>query len=202
MPGIEVLLPIGAIAFYIYDSAQLLYSNERLITHASQRWVVARSAGLYLVGRTIYTPGLLLPHRPLFRLLWPSASRLPVEPSALLPDFLEALRPIQLMVWALLLLLIAALPLVSWRYGAGPHMLAVFVIYYLVLLAALLVVFLRRTRLGLTNKAFGGLMFDVCACAPFGVNLVSKLTLRRSAATDAMYGELQAAALHAEEAPT
>ncbi len=201
MPGIEVLLPAGAMAFYIYDSLQLLYSNERLITRAGQHWVVARSTALYLLGRTIYAPGLLLPHRPLFRLLSPDASRPPVESSSvLLPDFMQALRPVQLMVWALLLLLMVALPLVSWRYGAGPHMLAVFIIYYLVLLATLLVIFLRRTRLGLTNKAFGGLMFDVCACAPFGVNLVGKLTLRRSAATDALYGELQTAALQAQEA--
>ena len=201
MPGIEVLLPIGAIAFYAYDSALLLYSNERLITRTGQRWVTAHSAGLYLLGRTIYAPGLLSPHRPLFRLPWPIEPRQSVESSTLLPDFLRVLRPIQLMVWALLLLLIAALPLVSWLYGAGPHMLAVFVVYYLVLLAALLTVYLRRTQLGLTNKAFGGLMFDVCACAPFGVNLVNKLTLRRSVAGDSLYGELQAAALQTQEAP-
>jgi GB virus C genotype envelope len=117
-----------------------------------------------------------------------------------LPEFLRLLRPLQYLVWALLLLLIAALPLVSWRYGAGPHMLAVFVAYYLVLLAALLLVFLRRTQLGLSNRAFGGLMFDVCACAPFGVNLVSKLTLRRSLAVDSLHGELQAATSQAQEA--
>jgi hypothetical protein len=200
MPGIEVLLPGGAIAFYIYDTLQLLYSNERLITRAGQRWVAAPSAGLYLLGRTIYAPGLLLPHRPLFRMPWPCVPRQSVNSSSMLVEFLRVLRPVQFMVWVLWVLLVAALPLVSWVYGAGPHMLVVFGAYYLLLVSALLFVFLRRTALGLTGKAFGGLMFDVCACAPFGVNLVSRLTLRRSAATDSLYGELLAATLQAQEA--
>ena len=32
MPSFEVLLPIGAIAFYLYDSALLLYGNELVLS--------------------------------------------------------------------------------------------------------------------------------------------------------------------------
>jgi hypothetical protein len=190
MPGIEVLLPVGAIAFYLYDSAHLLYSNERLITCVGRRWSMAGSAGLFLMGRTVYAPGLLLPHRPLFRLAWPVTTAATSGVTSALGAFLAALRPVQIVVWLLLALLVAALPLVSWHYGAGPHMLAVFIAYYCLLLLALSIIFVRRTALGLTGRAFGGLLFDVCACAPFGVNLVSKLSLRRCLANDPLHAEL------------
>jgi hypothetical protein len=190
MPGIEVLLPLGAIAFYLYDSAQLLFSNERLITRSGGQWQAAPDTGLYLLGRTVYAPNVVLPHRPLFRVLIPAATPVLTAPPAGLTEFLRALRPLQWLVWLLLLLLVAALPLASWRYGAGPHMLTVFLAYYLVLLTALVVIYWRRTALGLDGKAFGALAFDVCACAPFGVNLVTRLTLRRSSPRDALQAEL------------
>ena len=190
MPGIEVLLPLGAIAFYLYDSALLLFSNERMVTRSGGQWQLATNAGLFLMGRTVYAPGLLFPHRPLFRLLMPAPEAPLAAVNHGLADFLRALRPLQWLVWLLLVLLVAALPLASWLYGAGPHMLAVFIAYYIVLLAALIVTYWRRVALGLTRRAFAALAFDVCACAPFGVNLVSKLTLRRSASGDVLHAEL------------
>jgi hypothetical protein len=199
MPGIEVLLPLGAIAFYLYDSALLLFSNERLLTRQGGQWQIAANAGLFLMGRTVYAPGLLLPHRPLFRLLMPTTQSPTVAASHGLAEFLRALRPLQWLVWLLLVLLVAALPLVSWWYGAGPHMLAVFIAYYVVLLAALSVTYWRRAALGLTRKAFAALAFDVCACAPFGVNLVAKLSLRRCLSGDALHDELTGIAEQLEQ---
>jgi hypothetical protein len=40
-------------------------------------------------------------------------------------------------------------------------------------------VFLRRDALELRPRAFWSLAFDVLACAPFAVNMVRKLSLRR-----------------------
>jgi hypothetical protein len=112
-------------------------------------------------------------------------------------SFLAALKPLQVLVLFMLVLLLIALPLVSWLYGAGLQMLVVFAVYYAVLFGAACVVYLRRDALDVRGRACGALLFDVCACAPFGVNLVRKLTLRRALGGDA----LQFAREHLEPQP-
>ena len=65
-------------------------------------------------------------------------------------------------------------------YGAGALLLALFMATYLLIGAAMVIVFRRRAALGLSSRQFSGLAFEALACAPFAVNLVRKISLRHS----------------------
>jgi hypothetical protein len=177
MTPVELWLPVGAIGFYLYDSLQPLWQNEVLYIRAGNRWRVVADSPVRRWGRRLVLPNPLLPHRPQFRVAWSLADQraaVSTDPGSLF----AALRPVgvicQLLLWLLL-----CLPPVCWILGAGVTLLAQFALYYLLVIVALVVVFRRRDALGLRPRAFWSLAFDVLACAPFAVNMVRKLSLRR-----------------------
>lgn len=177
MTPVEFWLPIGAIAFYLYDSAQLLWHNELVYLHGAGRWRAAGPSTISLWGRRLYLPNPLLPQRPGFKVHWslndtrPAAAPVPGE-------FLRALRPVGF-ICLLLCGLLLLLPVVSWTLGTGLTMLLLFAGYYLLVLCALAWVLARRAALRLSGTACAGLAFDALACAPFAVNLVRRIALRR-----------------------
>jgi hypothetical protein len=180
IPSFEILLPVGAIAFYLCDSALLLHSNEMLFRWHSGGWSFAEGSSIVLFGRQLTLPNPLLPQQPAFRIHWtPGDSRDGHEDQAGLQQFLAALRPLGVLVRILLLLLLT-LPLELWWFGAEGPLLLLFGIFYLVSLASLGYIYRRRVALGVTRRAFLWLTLDVLACAPFAVNLVRKLSLRRA----------------------
>lgn len=182
MTPVELWLPIGAIAFYLYDSAQLLWHNELLFLRTARGWRAEGPSDTSLSGRRVYLPNPLLPQRPGFKVHWslPDQRASPSPPPA---ELLRALRPIGaltlLLAWLLLLL-----PLVSWTLGTGLAMLALFAAYYLIVIIALALVLRRRRALQLSGKACAALVFDALACAPFAANLVRRIALRLDLAGD------------------
>ena len=45
-PGFDLLLPLGALAFYFYDCAHLLYGNELLLEyHLPRNWIFQATGG-------------------------------------------------------------------------------------------------------------------------------------------------------------
>jgi hypothetical protein len=181
----ELALPLGAIAFYLYDSALLLYRNELVLERTARAWRMARTADVRLFGRRLFLPNPLNPQTPLFRVSWSEAdTRGKAESAENLNRFVTALRPLRVLAVLLLLLLGVALPVVSVKAGLGGMMLGVFAAYYLTTLIALVVIHARRGQLDLTRRAFWSLAFDVIACPPFAANIVRKLSLRRSIAGD------------------
>jgi hypothetical protein len=182
MTPVELWLPVGAIGFYLYDSIQPLWQNELLYVRAGDRWRIVADSPVRRWGRRLVLPNPLLPHRPQFRVAWSlDDQRGPVntDPGPLF----AALRPVgvicQILLWLLLLLLPAC-----WILGAGLIVLAQFALYYLLIITALALVFRQRGILGLGQRAFWSLAFDVLACAPFAVNLVRKLSQRHGIAGD------------------
>lgn len=187
MPAYELLLPIGALAFYLYDSAMLLYSNELLLQSRAGAWSFSAGSNFFLFGKRLCMPNPLAPQHALFRLAWSETDRRAAQetPSQLAP-FLAALRPLRPLVLILLLLLIAGLPLSGLVFGAGFAMLAVIGAYYLVTIVGLIVVYRRRQALGLTSRDVLATAFDALACPPFAVNLVRKLCMRRGIAGNSL----------------
>src|SRR5690349_15804083 len=111
MPPFEVLLPLGAIGLYLFDSTLLLYANEVMFLRRRARWSFAMSFGLLLGCRRLWCANPLTPAIPQFRLRWSDADgRQDQESGQELCAFLQALRPLQYLVGVLWLLL-AALPL-------------------------------------------------------------------------------------------
>jgi hypothetical protein len=179
MPPFEVLLPLGAIGLYVFDSVLWLYSNE-IVFLRRRNWDLITGSGILIAGRRLHLPNPLTPATPPFRVRWSQNDpRQGEEDPAELDRFVAALRPIQYLVVALLVLL-TALPLELLWLGTGPGLLVLFAAFYLVIGTALSYIFIRRRELQISGGAFLSLAFDSLACAPFSINLVRKISLRRS----------------------
>jgi hypothetical protein len=180
MTSFEVWLPLGAIGLYLFDSILWLYANELLFLHSGGTWRSAQVPAFLLAGRRVYFPNPLTPGVAQFKVRWSDADqRTELEDAAGLDRYWRALRPVQYLVTALLVILLV-LPVELLLFGTGVELLAVMAAFYLVIVIALVVVFLRRQELQLTGRAFAAVAFDSLACAPFAINLVRKLALRRS----------------------
>ena len=177
MPSIQVLLPAGALALYLFDSAMLLYADEVVATRARQGWRVTGGWDFLVVGRRPYLLNPLAPHRIAIRQRWMAGDPEPDgEVVDTFPTLDRLLRPVKAIVLALLTLLIGVLPVVSVRYGAGAVLLAVFASAYVLVVAALVLIHRRREALALSGQQFRSLALDSLACPPFAVNLVRKVS--------------------------
>lgn len=187
MSPTEFWLPVGAVAFYLYDAAHLLWQNELVYERAGARWRVEGGSSLRLGARRLFMPNPLLPQRPLFLVCWNGrqpgdtgdagdASGAGARSAA--PDaFIAALQPIGL-VNILQLVLLCLLPAALWSLGTGIAALAVFALFYLATCIALAIAWRRRGALALSTRAFWSLCFDALACAPFAINLTRRISLR------------------------
>ncbi|MEO6079518.1 MAG: hypothetical protein ABIQ86_07055 [Steroidobacteraceae bacterium] len=181
MTPTELWLPIGAAAFYLYDSSCLLWQNELIFTRGRKRWLVAGGTALRLAGRRLFLPNPLTPLRPQFQVRWSLVETRTGTGNH--DQLLLALRPISVLN-QLQLLLLLALPLLAWTLGAGLMVLVLFILFYLLTLAALILVWQRRSSCGLDSRAFWLLALDALACAPFAVNLTRKISTRHGIAGD------------------
>ena len=182
MSAYELLLPLGASGFYLLDSTMLLYSNEMLL-QCGERWSFAAGFNFFLAGRRLWMPNPFAPQHALFRVAWSESDRRATKESpAQLAMFIAALGPLRMLVVVMLVLLIVGLPLSALIFGAGSAMLGVIAAYYLTVLLALALIYVRRAPLGLTRRDLWATAFDALACPPFAVNLLRKLCLRRSIA--------------------
>jgi len=181
MPSFEILLPFGAIAFYLYDSALLLHGNELLLIRRGERWSIRGGSDVRVAGKRLYLPNPLTPQALLFRVAWSTSDRRSQQDSAAaIEAFRSSLRFIRVLVVAQIVILMALLPGVSWTLGSGGPLLGVIALFYALVLLALVCLYRRRATLGLSRKEYGLLALDMLACAPFAANLVRKLSLRRS----------------------
>jgi hypothetical protein len=182
MTPTELWLPLGAIAFHLYDATQALWHNEVLFERAGAQWRIRADSSVRRWGRRLVLPNVFTPQRPLFRVTWSIADTRPAVDTDLEPLF-RSLRPVGVICQLLLLMLLALWPL-CWILGAGLTVLVLFATYYVLVIVALVLVFRRRAAFGLSTRACWALAFDVLACAPFAVNLVRRLSLHHGMAGD------------------
>lgn len=177
MTNLNLWLPIGAFALYLYDSILLLHSNE-LIMERRHSWQVRSGSQFYWKGRMVYLPNPFLPHVAGYRVYWdPSTSgdsSVPAPNFAAIDRLFRGLRPL---VIGLLTLLCIVLPAVSWGLGSGWPLLAVFGLCYGLVVAILATVWRQRLQISISNRQFVGLSFDLLACAPFAANVIRKIAL-------------------------
>ena len=180
----ELVLMAAAAGLYLCDSALLLYYDEGMLTPAGRdRWrVVFASDKFRLMGRGVFLPNPLLPHRPLFRLAW----RFP-SPRSRTDDQWGAraalYRPLAPAVWAMAAGLFILLPLGLFRLGE-PALLAALVVLYAGIAAALVWTAINRARLGLSTRRCAMLAIEAVLCPPFALNLVRKLSTAMSIQAD------------------
>lgn len=176
----EVLLVLGVLGFYLYDSAMLLYFNELIFIGPSGNWAFSCSTSRWRIrGKTPYLPNPLTPGSPLFRLTWSTNDQpLPLESDKEITKLIEAIRPVGLIVTVLLAEMMVGLPLVLFRLGSGVEFFIMLAAIYLTIIAMLVVVYRQRGCLGLSGKDLVSIAFDSIACPPFAINVARKISLR------------------------
>lgn len=204
MTLVELWLPLGAVAFYLYDAILMLWQNELVYTRTRKGWRVDGGSPLRIGGRRLFLPQPLLPHRPQFLVRWSSGDTRDAR-AAVPAELLRALRPIGVLNLIHVLLLVA-LPVALWTDGAGLAALLVFALFYGVTVVALVLMFRRRGALGLSRRAGWMLALDAIACAPFAINLTRKLAMQAGLAGEPLrfgHAHFDAATLaHARELVT
>lgn len=172
----EVLLCLGAAAFYLHDACELLHANELVLERRGNGWrYVSATTGVRLLRRSLFLPNPLRPDRTLYLLAWSPVRQLRKTSLRRLRLFEKQLAGVRVLV-LLLLLLLLSLPLVLAVFGSGKMLLALFALYYLTTVAALMVVMCNRRVFGLGWKQLSLLVIECLACPPFAVNLLRKIT--------------------------
>jgi hypothetical protein len=181
----ELLLPIGALGFYLFDSAALLYGNEFIFTLQSNRWAWSAGSEIILRGRRLYLPNPFTPQRLCFRTAW-SEGALEELTSDIenIVTLQRAVRPLAVLDQWLLILILLVMPVVIALLGTGVALLAVFAACYLTVLVMIGVACRRRAQLGLSPRQLLSLSFDSALCPPFAINLVRKIGLRQRLVRD------------------
>ncbi len=187
MLSFELLLIIGVLGFYLYDSSMLLYINELVFIRGYRAWNFSCPSTNWLVlGRRLYIPNPLSPNMPIFRLNWAESNHRSKSDITSLEEVLAVLVPVQYLLATLLACFFIVLPLVLLLYGSGPQLLWAFGVIYLNIFLILILVYLKKDVLGVSNREYLALSFESLACAPFALNILRKLTLRRLLSSDPM----------------
>ena len=178
-PSVEILLVLGLVAFYVHDSALLLYFDEIVITGTGRGWRIPIGSGLEMGGRYLFIPNPLLPTHALFRSNWLSADRTMVESPADMQMFVRRLVFLRVGCVVLWLLLLLALPVALLTYHDPVLLLAILCVAYATI--ALMIVRLAcvRSALQLTGKDIASLGLEALLCPPHAINLVRKVCLKR-----------------------
>ena len=175
--GPELLLMAVAAGLYVYDSALLLYSNEGILTLKGARdWRVSFGSNqIRLMGKEVFVPNPLFPHRPQFRLLW-DTQRKPGKIDAGWEARRALFKPLLPMTWGMTLALFVLLPLGFFTRLGEPMLIAAIGVLYLNIIAVLVLLGIRRSRYGLSGKRFVVLAFESLVCSPLALNLVRKVS--------------------------
>lgn len=186
-PSFELLLALGVVGFYLWDSAMLLYANELVYLHDRGRWSFTTATSHWqLSGRNLYLPNLLRPDHALFRVHWSPVSHQSRQGhnGEVLQRLLNAIDTLRYLIYPLWLLLIVVLPVTLLLAGTGVLFLLVLGLVYGTILMLLFQIYVKRADLGLSRLSCAKLAFDSLACVPLALNLVRKITLRHSLGPD------------------
>ncbi len=182
----EVLLLMGIIGFYLYDSAMLLYVDEMVLGENGHAWFAACPAGQWTIrGRHPYLPNPLTPANPIFRLAWSFNATSPDQPALdEIKKLIDAMRPLRYLSIVLLVVMLIWLPVLTFRFGIGIGFFVSLALTYSTILSMLALIYRRRAVLSLSKKDFYSLAFDAVACPPFAINLVRKISLHQKMKVD------------------
>lgn len=174
----EILLVLGALAFYLQDSCVLLYADELMLERIGGGWRVHSGATGLIAARRPFMPNPLAPHRPLMRASLKQLLGGGPPGRNHLAHHLNALAPFRVASIVLLLSFFPVLPLVLYFFGTGAELLGWLVAVYLVVARIVAGLFQRRSVLQLSKRDCAGLAFECACCPPLAINIVRKLTLR------------------------
>jgi len=173
----ESWLVVAIVLLYFQDSALALRANEAvLVREGGGRWAPRFGTRQWtLLGREIHIPNPFTPDRPLFRLAWtfeePPANAVALRRVASCPE-LVWLGRFAWVAWACLFVMV---PIGLFSRLGYRVTFAAAAMLYLNNVAALVMVYRWRSRLGVGAKPLRSLAFDCLACAPYSINLVRRV---------------------------
>jgi hypothetical protein len=181
-----LLLMLGSL--YVQDAVLALRPQEAVLECTLRgRWRARFGSQHWkLRGREIALPGLLTPHRPLFRLGWRMDGASRAEPPAGTDGTTVSADPLVAAaasvaflashVWVTWLALFVMLPLGLFGQAGGLALVvAALVLFYANNLVALWRVYQQRARWALSARAVGKLAVECLTCPPYALNLVRRL---------------------------
>jgi hypothetical protein len=184
----ELMLVLGAIAVYVFDSSMLLCTNEMVIVHKWPKCTISLPSSRWeLLRKHPYIPNPFTPHHGLIRTTWyPKAEINAGYDSARLLEMDKCIRPIQAVTLSLLTLMVFALPFSLLVARTHFAFLIVIAAIYSHIIFMLVIIFFRRQTLRLAKREFAKLAFDSLACAPLAINVIRKLYLRQSLSSNTL----------------
>jgi hypothetical protein len=181
----ELLLLAIFGGLYLYDSALLLYANEAvLIPRRRGGWIVGFGSNrTTLKGRELYVPNPFFPNRPQYRLTWKYGG----SSDLIAPSWEQSQPPLKVfasLVFGLFISSFCLLPIAMFGKGGDFLILMTFFLIYAHVILIVILLWLKREQIGLTNKEFFAIAFDFFICPPFALNVVRRLSLRLSVKED------------------
>ncbi|OEY96627.1 hypothetical protein BJD20_00985 [Acinetobacter proteolyticus] len=185
----DILIILGIVGFYIYDSAHLYFYNEFNLqkglgsTFKSQ--LISRQLNVF--RKYLFIPNLLLSHQLLFKCAWKIKDPEPVVHThdiVHLKNISQTLKPLQWINIFIFVLTLAVLPfLILFKAGYLAVAIILVIIYSLNLISILFVI-VKRKKLQLSWLKIMQLLLDALLCPPFALNLLRKISLNYHAKTD------------------
>jgi hypothetical protein len=175
----EVQLLLLAVLLYVYDSALLLYVNEGTLTPTGKGWSIKTGdSGFTIRGKNLVFPNLLLPHRPVFRLLWNYK-----EPLTTTPVAWDAERSLYKtfvpMVYGMAAVLFFTLPAVLFFNRSNIALLTCLALIYINAALTGIALFTSRKQLGLTKGKCWSIFLECLLCPPLNINVIRKISTQR-----------------------
>ena len=182
-----LLVPLGALAFWLFDSLLMLYGNEALLLASGKTgWRLIAGSNWLVAGRRLALPNPLTPWQPAWRLVHRAAPAGQCVQLAPLHALRTAVRPLGWLVTLLQWVMVPGLALELALFGTGRMLLVLLVVIYALVLASGVLVIAGRGRLQLSRAAAWTLACESLLCPPFAINLVRKLGLRTPLQGDAL----------------
>lgn len=175
----ELLLILGVIGFYLYDSAILLFANQIVFVKSYSKWSVCLPTSRWrLMKKILHFPNPLTPFNLIFLSTWSTQDVTDNKSKMDLTKLFGAITYLRISVAALMILLLIALPVSIFKLGMGTVTLVVVFFIYLTIISMLCYAFVKKDDLLLDNRAFMEFAFEALACPPFALNFIRNISLR------------------------
>jgi hypothetical protein len=185
MVSTEAMLMAMYAGLYVYDSVLLLHPNEAILKAGiAKNWRSGfGSKYTTFAGKELYIPNLLGPAAPIFRLSWHYEASRPSK-GAGWESCVQTLRWFQVPIWLLFTLSFLALPMALWGHFGDALLLVVFAEIYLCVVLILVLLYLAKKPLAMSNREYWVAAFELAICPPFAINVVRRLSLRQPVKED------------------
>ena len=185
----DILIVIGIVGFYIYDSAHLYFYNEFNITKGIRPIFNFQhiSKMLNFFNKYLVIPNLFLSHQLIFKCAWKIkniSSPTHLDSEGNIKIISKTLQPLQFLNILLFWLTIGILPiLIIFKFGYIALTITLSLIYLLNLVSIIFVI-IKRKVLQLSWSKVMQLLLDILLCPPFALNLLRKISLNYNIETE------------------